>query len=153
MKLDFYKPRGSDSEPQKLIASALDEVLKVSLKDLDARLLKELKRLDDGFNGLEVPIFEDERFRLKRGFKVDIYHPQRKIAIEIEKTEVKNIWKTLIKFSIGNKKQLIEHAILICPKEYRGKGRKVYTKPYSRAIEIYEFMKNLYFGRLLIIGY
>lgn len=153
MTIDCFEPRAFDSSIRNLIVSALKTVLKVSDENLDERLLEELKSEDKGFVGLEVPIFEEGRFRIKRGFMVDIYHPKRKMAVEIEKSEVKNVWKDLIKFSIGNKKGLIKYGVLICPKLYSGKGRKVYTKPYNRAIEIYEFMKNLYFGRLLIIGY
>jgi len=153
MGIEFCEPRGFDSSVRDIIVSALKAVLKIPDEHIDKRLLEELKKRDGEFQGLEVPIFEERRFRIKRGYKVDIYHPKRKIAIEIEKTEVKNVWKDLIKFSLGNRKGLIKHGVLIVPKEYKGKREKVHTKPYHRAIEIYEFMKNLYFGSLLIIGY
>lgn len=153
MPVKCYEPRAFNSSIRDMIVSALRAVLETSDEHLDERLLEELKKRDGGFQGLEVPIFEEPRFRIKRGYKVDIYHPKQKIAIEIEKTEVKNVWKDLIKFSLGNRKGLIKHGVLIVPKEYKGKREKVHTKPYHRAIEIYEFIKNLYFGSLLIVGY
>jgi len=153
MILDYYQPRDFDSNIRDMIISALKAVLETYDERLDERLLEELKKRDEEFLGLEVPIFRDARFRLKHGYTVDIYQPKRKIAIEIEKTEVKNIWKDLVKLSIANKKKLVRYGVIICPKQYRGKGEKVHTSPYIMAKEIYEFMKNLYFGSLLIIGY
>lgn len=37
------------------------------------------------------------------GYSVDFYHPEHQIAIEVEKSERKYLWKDLVKFSRGDK--------------------------------------------------
>lgn len=52
---------------------------------------------------------------------VDLYNPDRKIAVEIEKTEKKNIWKNLIKFSrgsVGEYERQIEYGCVVVPVNY-----------------------------------
>jgi len=48
---------------------------------------------------------------------VDLYNPNAKIAVEIEKTEQKNIWKNLIKFSRG-KEGGIDYGCVVVPDNY-----------------------------------
>lgn len=48
---------------------------------------------------------------------VDLYNPAERIAVEIEKTEQKNIWKNLIKFSRGGKSG-IDYGCVVVPENY-----------------------------------
>ncbi|MFB6186546.1 MAG: hypothetical protein ABEI86_06740 [Halobacteriaceae archaeon] len=48
---------------------------------------------------------------------VDLYNPEEKIAVEIEKTEQKNIWKNLIKFFRG-KEVGIDYGCVVVPENY-----------------------------------
>lgn len=64
-----------------------------------------------------------------KGFdhSVDLYHPEKRIAIEIEKSERKRVSDDLLKFIKGgqtyrNKRHRIEFGCLIVPTNYRGSG-------------------------------
>jgi len=54
---------------------------------------------------------------------VDLYNPGEKIAVEIEKTEQKNIWKNLIKFSRGNEVG-IDYGCVVVPENYSTSRRE-----------------------------
>lgn len=58
---------------------------------------------------------------------VDLYHPEERIAIEIEKSERKRVSDDLLKFVKGgqtyrDKRHRIEFGCLIVPTNYRGSG-------------------------------
>jgi hypothetical protein len=58
---------------------------------------------------------------------VDLYHPEKRIAIEIEKSERKRVSDDLLKFIKGgqtyrDKRHKIEFGVLIVPTNYRGTG-------------------------------
>jgi hypothetical protein len=66
-------------------------------------------------------------YQLWRDFKmsVDLYNPDSQIAVEIEKTEKKLVWKNLIKFSRGKTHESdgqIEFGCIIVPVNYPGGG-------------------------------
>ena len=48
---------------------------------------------------------------------VDLYNPNEKIAVEVEKTEQKNVWKNLIKFSRGDAGK-IDYGCVVVPENY-----------------------------------
>ena len=56
---------------------------------------------------------------------MDLYHPEKRIAIELEKSESKYVWKDLAKFGRGahtnvNGKQIVEFGCLVVPDYYSG---------------------------------
>jgi len=146
MKLECYEPRSIVPEIKDRIIKALENALiESSARTLEEKLLEELRKWDSDFEG-EVTLFQKGKKHWK--YCVDIYNPRLKIAMEVEKTEVKRILHDLLKFSIGNKKHLIDVGVLVVPKKYRH-----LTRPFRYAIREYEWIKNLFWGRLLIVGY
>ena len=88
------------------------------------------------------------------GHRYDIYNWDKKVAVEIEESEAKYLWKDFIKLSVGARKRRVEHAILICPMYYKGQGMKRQGSFYSSAISISNFMADfLWMKNLAIIGY
>lgn len=88
------------------------------------------------------------------GHRFDIYNWEHKTAIEIEESEVKYVWKDLIKLVIGARRKKVDHAILVCPFEYGGQNMKTTVKIYNTAIGISQFMSDLLWTEnLAIIGY
>jgi hypothetical protein len=86
--------------------------------------------------------------------RFDIYNWKKKVAIEIEESEVKYLWKDFIKLSIGARRGIVDYAILICPRYYKGKTLKTPVTFYSMAIGISKFMADLlWMKNLAIIGY
>lgn len=118
-------------------------------KTFDEDLLSLLREKDSGYcRKTEHPIFK------KYGFRVDIYHLGKKIAIEIEKSETKLIWKILCKFSLGAKRGKIKHAILIVPMEYWGRNKKSPTHIFKDAVNTSKFLGQILWTKnLAIIGY
>ncbi|MFP9192148.1 hypothetical protein ACLI4Q_10895 [Natrialbaceae archaeon A-CW1-1] len=55
---------------------------------------------------------------------VDLYNVNERIAVEIEKTEQKNIWKNLIKFSRG-KEGGIDYGCVVVPENYTTSRREL----------------------------
>ena len=50
-------------------------------------------------------------------FEIDFFHPELKVAIEVEKGKHFNLWRNLVKFC---ESPLVEHGILIVPYERTG---------------------------------
>lgn len=66
---------------------------------------------------------------------VDLYNSSEKIAVEIEKTEQKNIWKNLIKFSRGNEGG-INYGCVVVPENYStSRGERDLFSHAQRALE------------------
>ena len=130
------------------VVKALSE-MEPKAKRFDAELLRRLRELDAGYaNRNEFPIYT------RHGYQVDIYHPRKRIAIEVEKSEVKLVWKILAKFSVATRLGRVRYAILITPKRYYGKAMKTPTRPYTEAIRASEFMAEILWTRnLAIVGY
>jgi len=60
------------------------------------------------------------------GHSVDLYHPEKRIAIELEKSEKKYVWKDLVKFGRGahtsvKNRDTIEFGCLVVPEYYAGR--------------------------------
>lgn len=92
---------------------------------------------DDGFN-----------------HSVDLYHPEERIAIEIEKSERKRLSDDILKFIKGGKTQRdtrkkIEFGCLIVPVNYRGSGNI-----FAGAMTTLDFMRAVMFVEDVgVIGY
>lgn len=82
---------------------------------LDEKMASRLDKYASG-QKTEYQLWEDSNH------SVDLYNPDKRIAVEIEKTEQKNIWKDLIKFSRGSDDQ-IEYGCAILPENYRVSDR------------------------------
>jgi hypothetical protein len=100
-------------------------------------------------NNPECQLWRDEFFH-----SVDLYHPEKRIAIEVEKSERKYIWKDLAKFSRGGKtyksrREKIEFGCLVVPVNYSGGGNI-----FQGAMTILDFMRPMLFVKdVAVIGY
>jgi hypothetical protein len=85
---------------------------------------------------------------------VDLYDPENRIAIEVEKSERKNISDDLLKFQKGHRTQKdgrpkIEFGCLIVPVNYRGSGNL-----YKHSLAKLDFMRGvLFIDDVAVIGY
>lgn len=85
---------------------------------------------------------------------VDLYHPEKRIAIEIEKSERKRLSDDVLKFIKGGKTQRdnrkkIEFGCLIVPVNYRGSGNI-----FAGALTTLDFMRSVLFVEdIAVIGY
>ena len=147
----FFRKGGENQNFKKIVANVTDCVKCIDGdSNLDSDLLKKLLERDNTYSPKnEIPIFA------KTGHKIDIYNKPKKIAIEIEKSEVKYVWKLMCKFSIGSRKGLIDYAILVVPVKYRGRGSmKKSSDIFAQSKKISNFMSDILWTRnLAIIGY
>lgn len=85
-------------------------------------------------------------------YSVDIYNPDERIAVEIEKTERKLVWKNLIKFSRGPEQdsdERVDFGCIVVPVNYPGGGNV-----FRHAENALEFTSPLIPVRdVVIIGY
>ena len=85
---------------------------------------------------------------------VDLYHPEKRIAIEIEKSERKRLSDDILKFIKGGKTQRngrkkIEFGCLIVPVNYRGSGNI-----FAGSLTTLKFMRSVLFVEdIAVIGY
>lgn len=87
----------------------------------------------------------------KSNHSVDLYNPNTQIAVEIEKTEQKNIWKNLIKLSRG-KEVGIDYGCVVVPENYSTSGGE--RDLFSHAQRALEFTSPLIpIDDIAIIGY
>lgn len=151
-------------EPLREIASALravpDAVFRSSTKGA------ELKRFDAAIAD-ELEAYEHEhdsdrgrnpacKLWANEGFdhSVDLYDPERRIAIEIEKSERKRVSDDLLKFIKGGKtrrasRRKIEFGCLIVPTNYRGSGDL-----FRSSMRTLEFVRSVLFVEdVAVIGY
>jgi len=90
-------------------------------------------------------------FRAGVNFEVDFFHPDLQIAIEIEKGEVNNVWKNVIKFAESAK---IRHGLLMVPLiRHEGTGKE--SDFYQNTLKKLGNMERIYslINSLAIIGY
>jgi len=93
----------------------------------------------------------DNLFRAGVNFEVDFFHPALQIAIEIEKGEVNNVWKNVIKFAESTK---IRHGVLLVPLiRHEGTGKE--SEFYQNTLKKLGNMERIYslVNTLAIIGY
>lgn len=85
---------------------------------------------------------------------VDLYHPEKRLAIEIEKTERKRVSDDILKFIKGGKtqkdnRQKIEFGCLIVPTNYRDSG-----DIFEETLRNLNFMRGVIFVEDIgVIGY
>ncbi len=91
-----------------------------------------------------------------KGFdhSVDLYHTEKRIAIEIEKSERKRVSDDLLKFIKGGQtwrdnRHRIEFGCLIVPTNYRGSGNV-----FAGAVTTLDFMRGvMHVEDVAVIGY
>lgn len=146
------------------IAAALDQVPREIF--LDAESGREVSRMDDDLaNTLTEYEYEHApetgrnpscKLWKADGFdhSVDLYHPERRLAIEIEKSERKRVSDDILKFIKGGKTQRdgrkkIRFGCLIVPVNYRGSGNV-----FAGSVNTLEFMRSILFVEdVLVLGY
>lgn len=87
--------------------------------------------------------------------KVDLYHKEKRIAIELEKSEKKYVWKDLVKFGRGGAtydgdRRQIEYGCLIVPDYYLSKRRPVFSGT-RQMLKFIEPMLDLH--EVVVIGF
>lgn len=126
--------------PQRELSEIVDAVEGVEIRVfVDAESGHELRAFDDKV-AKSLPEYEHEhasesgrnsatKLWKDKGFdhSVDLYHAEKRIAIEIEKSERKRVSDDLLKFIKGaqtyrEKRHRIEFGCLIVPTNYRGNG-------------------------------
>ena len=90
-------------------------------------------------------------FRGGVNFEVDFFHPDGQIAIEVEKGEINNVWKNVIKFAEST---LIRHGVLVVPL-IRHEGTERQSEFYHSTRKKLANMQRIYalMDTLAIIGY
>jgi hypothetical protein len=90
-------------------------------------------------------------FREGVNFEVDFYHPHMHIAIEVEKGEINNVWKNVIKFAEST---MIRHGVLLVP-VFRHEGTEKQSEFYNSTLKKLDNMERVYalMDTLAIIGY
>jgi hypothetical protein len=87
-------------------------------------------------------------------YSVDLYNPIERIAIEVEKSERKNVSDDLLKFQKGyrtqqNGRPKIEFGCLVVPVNYRGSDNL-----YRHSLTKLDFMKGvLFIDDVAVVGY
>jgi hypothetical protein len=83
-------------------------------------------------------------------FEVDFYHPELKIAVEVEKGEINNLWKNLCKFA---ESPVIRHGVLVVPVVRQ--GRVTSSEFYQNTLKRLNHIENIltFLDSLLVIGY
>jgi len=89
------------------------------------------------------------------GHSVDLYHEQERIAIELEKSEKKYVWKDLVKFGRGGvtydgDRKKVEYGCLVVPDYYLSKKRPVFSGT-RRMLEFIEPMVDV--REIVVIGF
>lgn len=125
------------------------------LKRFDAAVADNLPRYDHEHDS-DTGRNEVCKLWANEGFdhSVDLYHADKRIAIEIEKSERKRVSDDILKFIKGGKTQRanrkkIEFGCLIVPTNYRGSGDL-----FSASIRNLEFIRSILFVEdIAVLGY
>ena len=167
----FLSEIRSQSTYRTFPTEAFDEILAAisEIPDevfIDNQSGQEIRKLDEHIAS-RLPDFEHEhhggagrnpacKLWADDGFNhsVDLYHPEKRIAIEIEKSERKRLSDDILKFIKGGKTQRdnrkkIEFGCLIVPVNYRGSGNI-----FAGALTTLDFMRSVLFVEdIAVIGY
>jgi len=86
---------------------------------------------------------------------VDLYHKQKRIAIELEKSEKKYAWKDLVKFGRGGStydsdRKKVEYGCLVVPDYYLSKKRPVFSGT-RKILKFIEPMLDVH--EIVVIGF
>jgi len=81
-------------------------------------------------------LWQEDKF----SHSVDLYHPEKRIAIELEKSERKYVWKDLAKFGRGahteaDGRNTVEYGCLVVPDYYSGSAVFSGTRKMLRFME------------------
>lgn len=146
--------RFPDDEHQKIV-SAVEQVPEdAHIEDFDgiiADVLPEYAYEWDSDSGRNV---ETKLWGPRFNHSVDLYHHEKRIAIEIEKTQRKRISDDILKFIKGGKtrkdgRKKIEFGCLIVPAEHPDYGNL-----FEHSITTLEFMRSiLHVEDIAVIGY
>lgn len=146
--------RFPDEEYQKIV-SAIEQVPEdTHTEDFDgmiADVLPEYAYEWDSDSGRNI---ETKLWGPRFNHSVDLYHPKKRIAIEIEKAQRKRISDDILKFIKGGKTQKggrkkIEFGCLIVPAEHPDYGNL-----FEHSITTLEFMRSiLHVEDIAVIGY
>lgn len=141
------------------IQQAIEAVPESVISESDSG--KEVTEFDD-IVGQNLPQYSTEgsgecKLWAEDGFhhKVDLYHKQNRIAIELEKSEKKYAWKDIVKFGRGgstydSNKKKIEYGCLVVPDYYLSKRRPV----FSGTRQILRFMEPMLdVQEIVVIGF
>lgn len=99
----------------------------------------------------ECQLWAEEGF----GHKVDLYNNQKRIAIELEKSEKKYAWKDFVKFGRGGStydgdRNKIEYGCLVVPDYYLSRKRPV----FSGTRQMLKFMEPMLdVQEIVVIGF
>lgn len=90
-------------------------------------------------------------FREGVNFEIDFYHPDMQIGIEVEKGEINNVWKNVIKFAEST---IVRHGVMMVP-IIRHEGAENQSEFYNSALKKLSNMERIYslMDTLAIIGY
>lgn len=83
-------------------------------------------------------------------FEVDFYHPDFRVAVEVEKGEISNIWKNLCKFA---ESPVIRHGVIMVPVVRQ--GQRVRSEFYQDTLKRLAGIEKVlaFVDSLAIIGY
>ena len=148
----YFRKGGRNKKFRNIVKNITNCLKRVNSKSktFDRHLLTCLRRTNKNYiNKTEVPIFR------KLGYQIDIYNPKEQIAIEIEKSETKLVWRILCKFIIGARRRKINYAVLIVPIQYKGtRKNKTLTNIFNDAKRASHFLADiLWVKNIAIIGY
>lgn len=151
-----------------------DEVAKIraAVRDVPASLFHdgtkgvELRRFD-AVLAETLPSYEHEhageggrnpacKLWANEGFdhSVDLYHPEKRVAVEVEKSERKRVSDDILKFIKGGKtqranRQKIEFGCLVVPTNYQG-----YDDLFRASTRTLEFVRSVLFVEdVAVLGY
>ncbi len=106
-----------------------------------------------------VKFFKNIKSKIKGAsfnHNVDFYNRKLKIAIEVEKTKTTTLLLDVIKFVVGNKRNIIDYGVLIIPDKYRNPKYQdgLGDIPYNRLCnELALINQILWIKDILIIEY
>lgn len=153
--LVHYRKGGQNKEFRKIV-----ETVAACMRTLGStgrvkeRLLPKLKAVPGPMSGAWQDADDLKNILGDNAYRFDIYNWNDKVAMEIEESEVKYVWKDLVKLSIGARRRRVTYGLLICPAAYSAKKLKRPVKIYNDAIRISNFMADLIWVKnLAIIGY
>ncbi|VBB06362.1 Hypothetical protein LUCI_1593 [Lucifera butyrica] len=89
-------------------------------------------------------------FKNGLNFEIDFYHPEFRVAVEVEKGEINNIWKNICKFA---ESPVIRHGVILVPVIRQGQqsSSEFYLNTLKRLCHIEKVFS--FIDSLLIIGY
>jgi hypothetical protein len=166
-ELNFKKKGKFPEEERAKIVAAVKKLGFKSLDDYSRNFERNLKdRLTGYTDDKEVcSVFKNVRSNIKNTgpFKycVDLYNPELRIAIEVEKTKETTLLLDVAKFIAGNKRSLknrpiIEYGVLMFPERYRSKNgnQSVKCAFKKRILNELAFINQILFVKdILLIQY